>query len=214
MPVVKIDALTNLAAALATAVPALVAKTPITIQQAPSAVMEAFPNCAIIIPGKLLFDPAQRLMQQDLGNNVVVFNVGAHEGPIQIRITTNTTLERAQLEQAVMDLFMGSAGTTAARPGVLPIEIVSTDLVDWVAAFEYEDSMWNDTRAQEREYESVITVNAVIPALTVQSSVYDIDTLKLGFTEDFTTVSTPDNFGPPFAEVVQINQDGSITPVT
>lgn len=206
MPVVKIDALANLATAIAAAVPSVTAT--IEIQQAPSAVIEAFPNIAIIIPGKLVLDPAQRILQQDLGGGVVVWNVGAHEGPIQIRITAASKAERGTIEQTVIDLLLGREGS----PGVLPVAITSTDLVQWVAAFEYEDASWDDTRAQEREYEAIITCNAVIPALVVTSGVTSIDKLLLGFTEDFSSSFTPASFGPPLAALVQINADGSISP--
>lgn len=210
MAVVKIDALTNLAAAIGAAIPALVAKIPIAIQQAPSAVMDQFPNAELILPGKLIYDPAQRLEQQDLGGGNVVWNVGAHEGPLQIRITCNTTIERATFEQQVIDLFNQIEGS----PGILPISITSSDAIQWLAAFEYEDSQWSDVNAQSREYEAIITCNAVIPALVTTPGTQVIDTLVLGFTNDTTDSITLSNFGPPLVELVQVNQDGSITPFT
>lgn len=205
MPVVKVDALAKLAAALA-ALPGF--PSSVEVQQAPSAAIEAYPNVAIVVPSKLVYDPAQRILQQDLGGGNVVFNVGAHEGPIQIRIVADSTLQRSTLEQLAINLLLGREGS----PGVLPLAITSTDLVEWVAAFEFEDSSWSDVNALEREYEAIITCNAVIPALVVVSGVTDIDTLILGMTEDFATTFTPTSFSPPLVELVQINADGSISP--
>lgn len=213
MPVVKIDALKSLAAAIAAGVPAFADATKIAIQQAPSAVIETFPNVSIIAPARWQYEPAQRLFSQDLGGGAVVWNIGAHEAPIQIRITAPTTLDRGTLEQQMINLLTSREGS----PGVLPISIVSSDLVRWLAAFEYEDSLWDDTRAQEREYESVITCNAIVPALAVTTGVNEIDTLILGLTENMIGSFAPTAFvkpPPPGLELVTINQDGSIDPVS
>ena len=208
MAIVKLDALTNFAAAIATAIPALAGK--ITIQQAPSAQVKTFPNLALVVAGKMTFDPAQRLISQDLGGNVLVWNVGCHEGMLQLQLTCSTTLDRATIEQELIDLLLSRIG----GPGVFVVPVVSSSVIDWVAAFEYEDATWMDQRALEREYESVISVNFIVPALLIESPVYDINTLVLGFTEDFTTTPTADNFGPPLDELVSINQDGTIVPFT
>jgi len=205
--VVKLDALNALAAAIAAAVPALVGK--ITIQQEPPATIEAFPSLAIIFPGRPQFAPADRALHQDLGGNVVVWNVGAFEGPLQMRLTTTNKLDRAQLEQQLVDYAMAREGA----PGVIVVPVVSASVINWVAAFELEDSgTWMDQRAFEREYDSVLTFNAVIPALVTQSPVYQIDKLVLGLTSDFTTQFTPSTFAPPDVELVVINQDGTLSP--
>lgn len=208
MPVVKVDAPNALALALTAQLAPFALPAAIEVQTAPSAVIESFPNVSIIIPNRMMYEPAQRLMQQDLGGGNVVWNVGAHTGPVQIRIVATDKLTRARMEQSVIDLLLGREGS----PGVFVTPITSTDLVSWVAAWEYEDSAFMDQRAQEREYESVITVNAVIPALVVTTGVQQIDKLVLGLTENFTATFTPSSFGPPLAELVIINQDGSISP--
>ena len=103
---------------------------------------------------------------------------------------------------------------TPMRPGVLMISVTDPDvsLLQWQAAFEYTDSSWDDSRSFEREFQAVITCNAVIPALVTEANVYEVSTLISGLTNDMTTVFTPSTAVPPAVELVQINQDGSITP--
>ncbi len=204
MAIVKLEALTALAAAIATAVPALAGK--ITIHQSVPSKIETFPNLAIVLSGRMVFDPHQRALHEDLGGNVVVWNVGAHEGPVQWRVTASTAIERSTLEAALIDFAMSRVGS----PGIVVVPVTASALLSaWVAAFEYEDSTWMDQRALEREYESVITLNAIIPAL-VTDSAYEITTLLLGLTGDFDTTFTPDTFSS--IGLVQINDDGTITP--
>ncbi len=202
--VVKLTALQALATALATAIPALAGK--IIVQQAPSNVDETFPNLTIILAGKMTYEPHQRLLQADLGSNVVVYNVGSHSGPLQLRLVATSLKERATLEDAIERLATSREG----GPGVIVVPVTDSDAVPWVAAFEYEDSQWMDQRALEREYESVMTFNAIVPALTTTTE-YEIDTLILGLTQDMTTAFTPSTFAPPAVELVSINADGSIS---
>lgn len=204
--VVKLDALNALAAAIAAAVPALVGK--ITIQQEPPATIESFPNLSIILAGRPQFSPADRELQQDLGGGVVVWNVGAWEAPLQMRLVTTNKIDRAKLEQQIVDYALSREGA----PGIVVVPVVSATSIHWTAAFELEDNgQWMDQRVIEREFETVLTFNAVIPALTVQSNVYQIDKLVLGLTSDFTTQFTPTTFAPPAVELVVINQDGTLS---
>lgn len=204
MAIVKLDALTGLQAAIIAAVPTLANK--VTVHQAVPAKVESYPNVAIVMAQRLAFDPKQRAMQADLGNNTVVWNVGAHEGPIQLRITATSSLERQTLDAALTDWLLGAP----LAAGVRTVAVTSAPSIPWVAAFEYSDAQWFDY-ALEREYESVITLNAVIPALVTETPVYDITHLILGLTEDMSTTFTPSTAIPPAVELVEINQDGTIT---
>lgn len=206
-PIVKLDALNNLAAVIAAAVPGLAGK--ITVHQAPSGTQLAHPNLALVLAGRMTFQPFERALQQDLGGNVVVWNVGAHEGNLQLRLVATTSLERMKYEQALIDLFM----QRELAPGVVVVPVVSSGGISWTAAFEYDDSQWMDTSAQEREYDSIINVNAVVPALVVASPVYTIEELILGLTHDMTTTFTPTTAVPPAVELVQINPDGTLSHV-
>ena len=209
MGVVKTQSLSGFAAALATAVPALAGK--ITIQQEVPATLETYPNLAIILPSRLPFEPLQQELVADLGGNVVLYNVGAFEGPLQLRLVATSRKERATLEDAIQNWMLSREGS----PGVQVVRVIDVDnpAMTWVAAFEMDDEMWDDSAAMTREYESIATLNVVLPALVTRSPVYDLNTLILGLTSDFSTVFTPSTFGPPGVELVSINQDGTITPV-
>ena len=206
MAVVKLDALNALSAAIAAAVPALAGK--IVVQQAVASKIESFPNLALVLAGRMEFEPADRLLQQDLGNNVVVWNMGAHSGPLQMRLVATSSLERATLEQALVDYAMARDNA----PGVIVVPVTSAPSIAWTAAFELDDSQWQDTRALEREYDAILTFNAVIPALVTESPVYDVTKLLLGLTSDMTTTFTPSTFLD--TELVQLNTDGTLSSAT
>jgi hypothetical protein len=207
--IVKTQSIAAFAAAIAIAVPELYGK--ITVHQEVPATIEVFPNLAIVIAGRLAFDPAQEDVFADLGNNVVVFNVGAFEGPIQLRLTAATIRERSVLCEKIEQWMLSREGS----PGIQVVQVIDVDnptTLSWVAAFEMDDEMWDDSGALMRTYESISTINVVLPALVTRSPVYTIETLILGTTGDFLTQFTPDTFGPPDVELVVINQDGSISP--
>lgn len=204
MAIVKLDAITALVAAISAAVPALNGK--ITVHQAVPSKVESFPNLAIVLAGRFPFEPHQRALEVDLGGNVVVWNVGAHSGPVQWRVSATTSKERIALEAALIDFAMSRIGS----PGIVVVPVVASAQLTWVAAFEYEDSTWMDQRAQEREYEAVLTFTGVFPALVTESPVYDTTTLLLGLTQDFATAFTPSTF--PSVGLVRIHDDGTVTP--
>jgi hypothetical protein len=207
--VVRIEALRALAAVIEAAVPALAGK--VKTAQQPPGVEQTYPTLTIV-PGPLTYEPAQELVSATIGDpslGNVIFNVGAHSGPIQLRLVASTIGERWTLEQAIANVFLGQE----LRPGVLVVPVTTNaDLGDWIAAFEYTSDQWEDAAAFDRKLESLITVNGIIPALVARTPVYEIDTLVLGLTEDMTTTFTPTTMVPPSVEVVQINADGTIAP--
>lgn len=205
MSVVKLLALSNLKDAIAAAVPAF---RSITVQIEPSPVLEAFPNLEIIIGNALEFQPDQRELQADLGNNAVVWNIGNWYGPIQLRICTTSPRERWVIEQAVTDYLMSRPGS----PGVVVVPVTESPQLTWAAAFEYDSVQLFDQRAQERQYETAIIVNAMIPILVTETPVYQIDHLFCGLTEDMVSHFTPSTAVPPAVEIVEIHEDGTITP--
>jgi hypothetical protein len=208
--VVKTQSIEAFAAAIATAIPALAGK--ITVHQEVPATIEKYPNLAIILSSAMAFEPAQQLMHADLGNNTVVYNVGAFEGPIQLRIVATSRKERYALGAAIENWMLSREGS----PGVQVVKVIDVDnpsTLSWVAAFEMDSELWDDSAAMTREYEAVATLNAVLPALVTRTPVYTIETLVLGVTSNFSTSFTPSTFGPPDVELVTINQDGTISPV-
>jgi hypothetical protein len=209
MAIVKTQSIAAFVAAIGAAVPELAGK--ITVHQEPPATIETFPNLAVVLSGRLSFDPSQEDVFADLGDNVVVFNVGAFEGPMQLRLTAATIRERSVLCEKIEQWMMSREGS----PGIQVVQVIDSehpDTLSWVAAFAMDDEMWDDSGALMRTYEAIATLDVTLPALVTRSPVYTIDTLILGTTGDFITAFTPDTFGPPDVELVVINQDGSISP--
>lgn len=207
--IVRIEALKALKAMIETAVPALVGK--VKVSQAAPGVEQTYPTLTIM-PGTWRYEPYGEAEQATIGDPAdgnVVFNVGAHSAPVQLRIVAATIGERMALEQEVTNLFMSQE----LRAGILVVPVTSCpDLSDWIAAFEYESDQWIDADAFDRKLESLIIVNGCIPALVARTEVYEINDLALGLTPDFDTAFTTDTMVPPGVELVLINQDGTISP--
>lgn len=208
MGVVRIEALRAFAAMIETAIPDLAGK--VKAGQVPSGVDQTYPSLTIV-PGPLSYEPAQDLEHATIGDPAagnVVFNVGAHSGPFQLRLVATTIGERWTLEQKIVNLFMAQE----LRPGVIVVPVTSCpELGNWLAAFEYTSDQWIDTEAFDRKLESLITVNGIIPALIARTGVYEIDDLVIGLTDDFDTTFTTDTMVPPGVELVLINQDGTLS---
>lgn len=209
MAIVRLRALEALGLVIAAAVPALAGK--VRVGQAPSSVDQTYPTLTII-PANLKFEPHGEAEHATIGDPAagnVVFNVGVHEGPIQLRIVASTIGERYELEQRVLDVFLKQE----LRAGILIVPVTTTpDLSTWIAAFELDSDQWIDTEAFDRKLESIIIANGVIPALVARTDVYEIDELVLGLTPDFDTAFTTSTMVPPGVELVQINDDGTISP--
>jgi hypothetical protein len=209
MSVVRLEALKALTTVIEDAVPELVGK--VKVAQAPPGEVQTYPTLSLI-PGTWKYDPAQELEHATIGDpdaGVVVFNVGSFSTPLQLRLMSATLGERWAIEQKLVDLFMNQE----QRPGILVVPVTTCpDLSDWIAAFEYDSDQWLDAAAFDRKYESLVIVNAIVPALVVRTGVYEISDLVLGLTEEMTKVFTTDTMVPPDVELVLINEDGTLSP--
>lgn len=214
MSVVRIEALRALAALIGAAIPELDGHVCTGI--APSSEHEHVPNVSIM-PTRWTFDPDGIAEHASLPGNVLVWNVGEHSCTMVISIVASSPAQRWDLEAKILDLFLSSRHplTDFPRPGVIVIPVTSCpELAQWLAAFELETDEWFDGAALDRRYESRIVCNGVIPALTIQRPVYTINQLVLGVTQDMTTTLTPATTIPPVVDLVSINEDGTITPIT
>lgn len=211
MSVVRIEALRALAALIELQIPEL--RGHVCTGAPPSSEFEHVPNLSIQ-PTKWSYEPEQAEQSAELPGNVVVWNVGQHSCAMVLAILAASPAQRWDLEAKVLDLFLSSVHplTGHHRPGVIVIPVAELpELADWFAAFELESDEWNDTLALDRRYESRITVNGIIPALTTERAVYTIKQLILGVTEDMDTTFTPATAIPPAVDLVSINEDGSIS---
>lgn len=214
MSVVRIAALRALGALIEAAVPELAGH--VCVGVAPSSEFEHLPNLSIQ-PTKWTFDPEQEDEHTTLPGNVMVWRVGEHSCAMVMSIVAATPAQRWELEAKVLDIFLGYRHplTDVATPGVLVVPVSECpQLGDWIASFELESDEWSDTLALDRRYESRTVISAHIPALTIQTRVYTLNTLILGITADFDTTFTPATAIPPAVELVTINEDGTITATT
>lgn len=214
MAIVRLEALNALAALLQLEVPGLQC---ICEGVAPPSEQECYPN-ASLQPTRWTYEPEQREEHKTLPGNVAVFNVGQHSAPMVISIVTSTLQDRHEIEAKILNLFLGAEHplTGMAMPGVLCLPVTACpELGDWLASFELESDEWNNADAFDRRYESKIIVTAIIPALTVKRNVYSVNELRLGLTPDMSKQFAPSPFVTASdVEVVRINEDGTISPVT
>lgn len=208
MAVLRLQALDALAACIGDFAPSLRGK----IQPGPaeSGKRLCFPNLAII-PVRFRFFPDQEaevgeltgVPPQGLPPNTALLNVGRHEGTIQLRLGAMTHRQRAQLEEEILAAFLSREGS----PGVL-VTVVPT-CHNATVAWELDTDEWENERAFDKKWYSVLTVAAQLPALVTRGSVYTIEELRLALTED---LSTPISDLPATAiETVDIAEDGTIS---
>lgn len=207
MAVIRIDALRRLERALVCAAPMLEGKVCVG-QQAPGTTL-AFPHL-VIDPLRWRYVPDQADIVVELPGDRVVVNVGRHEATVQIRVGAATPAERADLEQRLLDAFL----STDLHPGVIITEITDCPaLGSYVASWELEDDEWQDEKAFDLQFYSLINATGIIPALATRRGVYTITDLRLGVA-DYGTLTPPTPFQSTAAvEVVRVNEDGTFTKV-
>jgi hypothetical protein len=210
--IVRIEAFRALERLLACEIPELDGH--ICTGQSPAGEIQEYPSLTID-PGRLTYEPHQALEVAKLPGARAIYNVGSHDGPVSLRLVATSVGERWTLEQKVLDVFLSQLDEEGfGRPGVLVVPVSGcSNLSRQVATFELDEDEWNDARAFDRRYESVITLRASLPALATRCGVYTIHDLRLGLTADMATAFTPSTMVPPAVEVVRVEEDGTMTPI-
>jgi len=208
MAIIRLEALRGLELAITCAIPELEGR--VCVGQAPAGHPLGFPSLQID-PRRWTYFPDQALETYEPAPNAVVMNVGRHQADITIRIGASNLYKRYELEQKLLDLFL----STPLHPGVLFAQVTACEaLGPFTAAWELDTDEWRDEKAFDKEFYSNVTVLGIIPALVTRRDAYTIDQLQLGL--NITPTPTDGNlppFTPPGVEVVQVNSDGTITPV-
>ncbi len=205
MAVIKLEALRGLREQIECAIPELEGK--ICAGQSPPDRDRPWPNLSIDL-GRLRYEPDQAEDVFEPSPDKSVVNVGRHEGPVMLRLGAATLGERYELEQRLLDLFLGQI----ERPGILLTRVLSCpELGQFTAAWMLDEEDWDDELAFDRKFYAILTLTATIPALVTRCGVYKIQDLRLGLA-DFGVPATPSTFGD-VAEVVRVNVDGTITPL-
>lgn len=197
MAVVRLEAFRALAKAIEDGVPDLAGKVaPWTPQTA------AARPILTIIPVSRRYLPDQAEEVHDAGPSTVILDVGNFETLVQMRLEHDTPEERAEVEEKILALFLEREG----GPGVLVTPVLSApQFGTFIASWELEDDEWTDDLAFNNEYESLITLTGHIPALITRRGAYRIRDLQLGLGGLEAEWAG--------AEVVRVNEDGTITPV-
>ena len=207
MAVIKLEALRALVRAIEAAVPTLTMHT--YAGQAPPSKAICLPSLAIMVSGAGYEANQETVAFSETGSSICVFNVGMHKLNVQLRLACATLGERYEIENKIINAFLA----TELHPGVLLTTVTACeDLGDFLAAWELEGSEWRDEKAFDNQYWSVTEVLGQVPALVTRTGVYTIDELKLGLTEDFSAFTSETFDTSSNVEVVEINEDGSITP--
>lgn len=190
---VKTEAFRRLVAALEAACPPL--KEQISFEAERDERM-AWPKCGIRL-AKATFKAEQRVMHKLLSGEAV-YDVGAFECLVQLRLGAPTNRQRIDLGEQLLGAFLGNG----SRPGVLVTRI--PEVYDAVCAWELDDEGWSDEAAFDNKRWSTLTLTGWIPAL-VKVRTYTITDLRLAFAEELPTAAV---------ETVRVNEDGSTTKVS
>jgi len=207
MAIIRIEALRKLRDLIVCEIPELEGR--VCVGQAPPTKQLKFPHMNIE-PRAWTYHPDQEAEVFIPGPSTLVVNVGRHECELEILIGETSNYKRAEYEQRILDVFL----STELRPGVLLAQVTDcADLGDWTAAFMLEEDQWRDEKVFDKQFYSMITCTASIPALVTRRGIYSINQLILGLdiTDDPGDGQLPALAAP--VEVVQINADGTISPV-
>ena len=142
MAILRHHALSQLAECIAEHVPAL--KGRICAGPAESPQRLSFPSLSII-PVRFRYFPDQAATHQTVGATSVVLNVGRHEGTVQLRLGAQTHRQRTELEERVLDVFLGQLG----RPGVLLTTVPLCH--DATVAWELDTDEWDSEKAFDKK---------------------------------------------------------------
>lgn len=202
MAVIRTEALQRFADRIAACVPELTGRICGGAAEAPHQL--AFPNLAIIaVRWRFLPDQVEEFKQ--LNSSTAIFEVGEMEATVQMRLGAQNYARRAELEQAIMEKVFWA---DLEHPGVVafPLEACHDALV----AFELGDDEWEDEKAFDKKWYSILTVDAFLPALVTQKA-YTIEEVRLVLTEDLTTPIVTVPFSGK--ETISIDEDGNMTTV-
>jgi hypothetical protein len=200
MAILRLKALTQLAECITNLVPSLKGKICAGPAEAPHRL--AFPHLAIN-PVRFQYFPDQAAEVKPLGATQVLLNVGRIEGTVQLRLGARTHVQRATLEEQILEVFLQRPGS----PGVLVTKVPQCH--DAIVAWELDTHTWANEKAFDKKWYSIMTVAAQLPALVTRGSVHTLEEIRLTLTEDLSTPIT--QVPADEQETVSVQPDGSIT---
>jgi len=206
MAVVKLEAMNALVAAIVCEVTEL--RDRVCIGQADPGHDLGFPHMSLTpIRWKYSMHQAEEVF--DPAPDRVVMDVGYHTSIVKIEIGATSSYQRMELEQKVTDVFLGQV----MSPGIINTPVLTcSELGEFIASWMYDEDEWVNRQAFDQQFYSSMAIDGVVPALVTRGSSHTIEELRCGITHDSSTIDS-DNFDTsPLVEVVQVNQDGTISP--
>lgn len=171
-----------------------------------------FPSLGIL-PGMFTFDPCNELERDDSTDGRLLVEVGSFIGTAELRIYANNAPEREQWGQRIEDAFMRRVGA----PGIVvvqtpPVKVRRTDntlittLHQALAAFELNESRWEDEMVFAKKQYQYNTIDVAYPVLVLRegADAYTMEDLQLAFADEV-------NAAAPDSSLV-VNVDGTVTP--
>lgn len=202
--IIRIEALGRLARAIEACVPELKGQICAGPAEAPHRL--SFPSLSIN-PVRFQYFPDQARVWCSPSASRVVLDVGRVEGTVQLRLGTTTAKQRYALEQAILEKIFWS---DPDRPGVAVYTLSNAH--DAVVAYELDENTWQNEKAFDKQWYSVMAMSLQLPALVEKGGVYNVEEVRLTLTDDLTApiASVPANS----KETVSVDEEGALTPVS
>lgn len=152
-----------------------------------------FPSLGIV-PTTWTFYPDQASEHARPDPDTVVLCVGRDEVLLQLRLVHATGPQRADVEEQLLEAFR----STPLHPRELLTTVRALPRYgDVLCAWELQDETWQDEKAFDQEFWSVITVTGQVPALVTRRPAHTIRDLRLRVVRQDTT------------ETVRVHEDGT-----
>lgn len=178
----RYDALAALADALQEGIPEL--RDVCAGIHGPSQKMD-YPSVAITAT-RFTYSPDQETEREGGSYAVGIFQVGAWEGSIQLRVLAATSAQRYVIQDRISRLFLQREGS----PGLLVTDVETDEFGEVRCCWEMEQEEWQDEQAFDQIYGATTLVKALIPALFSREDSYLIQRIELGLVSEVSDVST------------------------
>lgn len=143
----------------------------------------------------------QQMEEQELGPSGVLFSLGRVEAEVTLTLSAETSNLRYALEQRILDtVFYADIN----RPGIKIFQV--PECHDAVVVFELMRTQWEDEKAFDKKYASVMDLMLQIPILSEQRDMPQMSNINLSVEESLGQPFDPDAPLPP--DTVTATHDG------
>lgn len=149
--------------------------------------------------------PEQPVERWAAAANAIALDCGIFDTAVLLRMAWSTREQRAELEAAILNLFLASETTGVL---VLPVDLPTT-IGRAYATFRLDDTLWDDDSAwipADLRHQSTLSLSGEIPAVAFKTGVEPLG-IVLGIGDDVDDEWTSDG-----VEHFVVNADGTLTP--